>query len=440
MSNDRFRKAMGHVDDQLLDRYEAYAEKLPRRKLLRWIPLAAVAACLVLVIGAIASIPRQVPVYENALYTAEDIASLFSSDKIDGSTNAYKRIFVSDENQLPHVPLPHDESLTIYRYNGSNYGPDENELSDFLDSILPEFSAAIGINVPQYLIETSPVYDGYSCVSIDTTDYNIYASQTGEYNCFRIYCSYDRLKEGSLTLNGTPVEVDQTQTDETIAANLSDLKGVLFDVFGVSFSNVQIIRSYDTWSQYGVTFMTIRFYNEDAHPLNKYSEQPNSDYIELRFDNFMNWDGDIVSETVLKKVTVCYYQYRADPSEMYTAEAYAKHISLSEAQLLLKNGYVFGGHSCNLCMAQQKKIDFSHYDRVSLAYVWGRDADGEKTICVPFYAFYKYISTANNGVKTYARTYVPAIEVSGIEEYFKIQEDYHNLPIYKFYEESSPTT
>lgn len=440
MSNDRFRKAMGHVDDQLLNRYEAYAEKLPRKKRLRWIPLAAVAACLVLVIGAIASNLRQVPAYENALYTAEDIASLFSGEKIDGATNAYKHIYVSDENQLPLIPLPHDESLTIYRYNGSNNGPDESGLSDFLDSILPEFSAAIGINVPQYYIETSLVYDGYPCVSIDATDYNIYASQTGEYNYFHIYCSVDRIKEGSLTLNGTPVEVDQTQTDESIVANLADLKTILFEIFGVSFEDVQIIRSYDTWSQCGVTFMTIRFYNQDAYPLNQYSEQPNSDYIELRFDNFKNWDGDIVSETVLKNVTVCYYQYRADPAEMYTAEAYAKRISLSEAQLLLKNGYVFGGHSCNLCMAQQEKIDFSRYDHVSLAYVWGRDADGEKTICVPFYAFYKYINTADNGVITYARTYVPAIEVSGIEEYFKMQEDHHNLPIYKFYEESSPTT
>jgi pyruvate dehydrogenase complex dehydrogenase (E1) component len=44
---------------------------------------------------------------------------------------------------------------------------------------------------------------------------------------------------------------------------------------------------------------------------------------------------------------------------------------------------------------------------------------------IPFYAFYKKLGIDKNGNTVYARTYVPAFEVSGYEEYFKSQEAEH---------------
>lgn len=105
-------------------------------------------------------------------------------------------------------------------------------------------------------------------------------------------------------------------------------------------------------------------------------------------------------------------------------------ISLSDAEALLYNGYVFGGHSCNLCMAAQDKISFKGYDYVGFEYVFGRTAGGELTDGVPFYTFYKQIGTAKNGNLIYAKTYVPAIEVSGYEEYFEAQTEKHNFGWY----------
>ena len=97
-------------------------------------------------------------------------------------------------------------------------------------------------------------------------------------------------------------------------------------------------------------------------------------------------------------------------------------ISLEEAEDLLYGGYVFGGHVCSLCMAMQDPIDFENYDHVGLEYVQDSAYSNE---ALPFYAFYKYIGDAPNGNKTYAKTYVPAIKVSGYEEYFESQEQYH---------------
>jgi hypothetical protein len=54
--------------------------------------------------------------------------------------------------------------------------------------------------------------------------------------------------------------------------------------------------------------------------------------------------------------------------------------------------------------------------------------DGERKVCdfgFLFYIFYKLMGADDNGILLYAKTYVPAIEVSGYVEYFKEQEKDH---------------
>ena len=75
---------------------------------------------------------------------------------------------------------------------------------------------------------------------------------------------------------------------------------------------------------------------------------------------------------------------------------------------MLYNGYVFGGHSCPLCMLAQDKIDFEGYDFVDIEYVFEYSNKNETpSIGIPFYAFYKNIGTSENGNTIYAKTYVP---------------------------------
>jgi hypothetical protein len=71
------------------------------------------------------------------------------------------------------------------------------------------------------------------------------------------------------------------------------------------------------------------------------------------------------------------------------------------------------------------KVDFYNYDFVDIVYIQSvKPYEGPKNI-IPFYAFYKKIGIAENGNEIYAKTYVPAIRVSGYEEYFKSQEAEH---------------
>ena len=61
-----------------------------------------------------------------------------------------------------------------------------------------------------------------------------------------------------------------------------------------------------------------------------------------------------------------------------------------------------------------------------MEYMFGYDnKTGRSTEGIPFYAFYKNIGKSENGNTTYAKTYVPAVQVSRYEEYFESQKDNH---------------
>jgi hypothetical protein len=77
-------------------------------------------------------------------------------------------------------------------------------------------------------------------------------------------------------------------------------------------------------------------------------------------------------------------------------------------------------------MSEQKAISFRNYDYVGIKYVYGyKDASRTMLIGFPVYVFYKEIGIGENGNKIFAVTYVPAIEVSGLQEYFENQKANH---------------
>ena len=154
-----------------------------------------------------------------------------------------------------------------------------------------------------------------------------------------------------------------------------------------------------------------------------------SEYIELEFctdwgsGSYRHWGGS-KDEAFLTDIGL--YEYFKNPNESYDIEGKAKMISLEEAEKLLDKGYVFGGHSCKLCMAEQPEVDFSDYECVDIEYVRGV----ENNIYIPFYAFYKYIGETSYGMPTYAKTYVPAVKVDGLDKYFKNQISEHQFDIF----------
>ncbi len=220
-------------------------------------------------------------------------------------------------------------------------------------------------------------------------------------------------------LNGKLLSIDQRQSEEEIIESLVWVRDILFDVFGRSFDSVEVVFDYGRTHEYGAENIDVYYYD-------KTDDIRIGDYIYLNFDNYANSSSETESADIITNCSIKYYSYRKPMSEAFSVEAKCKLISLEEAEELLENGYVFGGHSCSLCMAAQEKVSFAEYDYVSFEYVSDYYGYGEPARAIPFYAFYKKIGKADNGNIIYAKTYVCAVEVSGLEEYFKAQESNHN--------------
>ena len=91
-------------------------------------------------------------------------------------------------------------------------------------------------------------------------------------------------------------------------------------------------------------------------------------------------------------------------------------LSISEAEEELENGYIFLGHVCPICVSSQDKVDFSEHQGSEIVY-----RDSFYTHIIPYYAFYKQVDKGSVAV-----TYVPAVQVEGLEEYFQEQADFHS--------------
>ena len=438
MKKEEWNEGLNHLDSDLVEQYGEKMDGLRQTKKLHgvWLRLCAVAACLAVIVGAILAVPvlrvitrPAVPTWDNPPYTAEEISKLFSMTYLeDAVTNAYTKVYVPDAKYLYIDEIPDDDYMNIYGHREIENELNEEEFKGFIDGILPSLADSLQVDTPRYSIETD--YDGDLSVRTETGAYSIYAHQdTDNY-------SVSLSGDWKIKLDGETVQVDQRLSDEEIIESIQSIKNKLFDIFHVTFTDVKIIRNYNSYSEYGVADIEIYFFDEAAHPLNVTASRirPVSDYLCINFDNHENFAGDIVSDGVLTVSDVWYHQTRNDVTDEYPLIAEAKRISLKDAEALLYNGYVFGGHSCPLCMAAQDKVSFDGYDFVDMEYVFGVDTKtGKPTMAVPFYAFYKKIGTSENGNSIYAKTYVAAIEVGGYEEYFNSQKDEHkNMDAFEF--------
>ena len=434
MKKKEWNEGLNHLDPDLVEKYamqkDGHRQKNKKTKDIR-LRFGVIAACFVLILSTVIVVPMlkennrpDVPTWDTAQYSADEIANLFSAKNYDGATNAYTMVYVPNSKYLYINEMTNDEYINVYRYVNTNNELSEAELKSFIETILPKLAESLGISVPQYTIKEYN-YSTANTLSarIDTGSYYMTFSQNDESNSL----GFGRLKgDRQIVIEGETVQIDQRLSDEEILESIQSIKNKLFSIFNVSFSDVKIIRQFGSHSEHGAEFVSLYFYDENAHPLNSFSDRPISDYIYIGFDNFGNYSGDIVSDGILKVSAIDYVKNRSNVSETYTVAANAKKITVSEAEALLYNGYVFGGHSCPICMRAQNKVDFEGYDFVDMEYVFGYDHNtGKITEGVPFYTFYKNIGTAENGNTIYAKTYVPAVQVSGYKEYFESQKDNH---------------
>lgn len=435
MKKKEWNEGLNHIDPDLVEKYVEQKDRLRQKNKKPksvWLRFGAIAACFVLIVSAVIVVPMlrennlpDVPTWDTAQYSADEIANLFDAMKLLGvATNAYTKIYVPNSKYLYINNMTNDEYLKVYQRVNTNKELSEAEFQSLIDSILPRLTESLGVSMPQYDIKEE---DGYGAGKELSTDLNIgsyymWISQTVNSNFFSLgKLGGDR----QIVIEGETIQIDQRLSDEEILESIQSIKSKLFSIFNVSFSDAKIIRRFDSYSEYGAELVDIYFYDESAHYLNSLRDRPISDYLYISFNNVANYQGDIVSDGVLKVSSIDYVKNRINVNEEYTVVASEKKITISEAEALLYNGYVFGGHSCPLCMRAQDKVSFEGYDFVDIEYVFGYDEEGKLTDGIPFYAFYKNIGKSENGNTIYAKTYVPAVQVSGYEEYFESQKDNH---------------
>ena len=352
--------------------------------------------------------------------TAEEAGAAFQQFKMmdDAPTRAYQKVYAPDVSFLG-VSVTEADTLPGYDYLDRGLTPDGAELQSFVDGIAPRLAKATGLSLPSAVTREGP--DGWPEADFSAPGCLFFAFQNGNADCLSL--SHE---DGGVALNGVPVAVDQRLSDEQIIAALEPLKRELSAIIGVSLPDIRVSRHYDGWSEHGATWIDILLYDESAHPLNRYLSSPVSDYILLSFDNAENYSGDVVSDDILEKVVILYSHRRVAAETEYTEKDYGPLMGLEEAEEYLRKGWVFGGHSCPLCMAEQEAVTFDTYDAWGLTYIttWNEAGD-TATGALPFYVFYKALGQAENGNTIYAQTYVPAVETAGMAEYFEAQARYH---------------
>lgn len=407
-----------------------------------WLRVGAVAACLALILGAMIVVPMLRddspdiepyfpddsawkptinPSVNEIILSADKVAGVFDVAEDVRGTNQYTKIYTYDPKYLNLIPLASAEYLPIYSPN--NTRPQKNDLQNFINEYLDPATAFFGVNSKNYEIKKEKTWDEKTFYEAEIregdTEKRIYFFAKSNL----LYFTYSNFYERRLEINGSKASILASDTDEQIKEKLKYTLSFVCASFGKDYSNVKICRYY---SQKQLKTIRIYLYSpeETVFPLN-FSEAPmTSDYILLTFytdwgsGTFCDWGGS-KDEAFLSEVSV--YKASKKWNEYYDVNTKAKMLTLEEAERLLEKGYVFGGHSCPLCMAAQPEVDFSDYNYVAIEYVYNESGE----LCIPFYAFYKYLSETEQGIKTYAKTYVAAIEVSGYEEYFEGQKGKH---------------
>lgn len=433
MRKEDWNEGLNNIDPDIVEEFAESCERIEARRVIRprLTRIFAVAACFCLVVAAIVAVPMlggndvSVPIWDDAVYAASDIAKMFTEKKYDGvATNAYQTVYTPSKEYISIVPPLTEEYADIYSYTASalENGVNEDEFKAFIDNRITKLAQYTNTDLPEYEIKRISSSDAELKVSVKMAQYSLSASQNNAYNVIYLSSHSD---DRRIYLDSEAVEIDQRLSDNEIINSLSGIKSKLFDAFGVSFSDTRVVRHYTEDGENGVGSLYIYFFNEADHGLNSILERPFSDYICIDFDNYPNYKGDIESDSILSVASIRYRQNRFEAKTLYRATAKAKLISLADAEALLYNGYVFGGHVCALCMAEQDKVDFEGYDLVGMTYIFGHDSSYTPTEAIPFYTFYKEIGKGKNGNTVYAKTYVAAIEVKGYKEYFDGQRKNH---------------
>lgn len=477
MKKNEWNEGLSNIDIDLVEEYVNKKEKLAgmKKRSASLLRTGAVAACLVVVMGVIVAVPMlrrgeqpkipvgdkvhssnsaehmsdpviesiDLPIVPKPLYpsnteiitlSAEDAANSFGDKRTMGGTNNYTTVYKLSEGDLNISPIPDTDYLPIY--HSIDELPPEEVLQNFIDRYKDSVSKYFNVYIGSYTIKT---YE--SRLTIDSLEVRI----PGSKGRFYFHASGNKLRFDYCSSRNERFSCENPisayDTDDEIKAKLKNVISGICSTFGKNYSEIKIHRYCD--KEQLKTVNVYLYTPENVVHSNGITTVPSSEYIKLTFNTDWgfgtsnHWGGSkdeayLCDFTLTENINNSTYGYKID--------GISKMLSLEEAEELLTKGYVFGGHSCPICMANQPLVDFTNYDFVEISYKTGSFNTG---ISIPFYSFYKYLGDNENGIKEYAVTYVPAVEVDGLDEYFEkekathrnfhdaLSDLYKDVPLYK---------
>ena len=445
MKKEEWNEGMNRLDSGLVEEYVVEKDRLSKKgkRKTMWLRVCAAAACLVTA-AAVALIPmlrkgetntgenvpigemstpatevntqsgEQEPNEENAFLNAQTVERLLKDHSSRAPTNQYMEIYAPSLDRISITPLPDTETLPVYSFGDSD--PSMDDFKAFIDKYADSATSFFGTGSSEYEIKEHEYYKG-------GTEYSAYIGES-IYNDIGFYAHENEFffayhSSKGVNINGGTVSVSESDTDDEIMEKLKDTIDVICSTFGFEYTDFRIERTYDEYLPiYLDIHLALYTPEEPEMPINTYgsiwTRPVRSRYISLGFDAGKG------EEAILSGIWL--HECAEGSEDYYTVEAEEKVLDLAEAEELLRKGYVFGGYGCPLCMAEQPEVDFTDYDLVEIEYVSGIT----EKISIPFYAFYKYIGDTKSGLGTYAKTYVPAVEVEGINEYFEKKIENHH--------------
>lgn len=359
-------------------------------------------------------VPVDVPKYDEAGFTAEELGVLFSASF--GDTIYYDQVGFPNDQLSDLASPPNADYINIYQ-SADCEAATQKVAKGVMYDILPRLEILLDEKLPAPKLFTENVWE------VNPQNHHItiknYAGGI-EITC-KTGNSYTMSSEDpALKINGISLSVRSTDTDQQVMESLSTVIPYLEDVFDMDLSGYKIYRNYAFSENMGyLSYMEVYLYSNEhvVDPLLEQYEDLPRRYLsgEILCLNFSQTDREGEMDTVICRGI----EFITQPQSWFEPVEQRKMLTLAEAEALLAKGYVFCPHYCPLCLQEQGAVDFSNYDRVSLEYVYGKD------YAIPFYTFYKKLGDNADGSVRYAKTMIPAVDATGMEEYFENQLQYH---------------
>lgn len=414
----KIAEAMSDISYEYINELKTINEPIVRRRPFKAIIIAATLSALFVCVSLFAVIGSQPP--ETPIIPPE-FSETLSENASENSDDSYNNVSTeinessdySDETSNQNTSIPNDNSSSDETSapdensnNESSYNPpyiDETDADFTAQQMADIFSSREDSKTNQYMVFRFGDVGDIKTASIPQSDLPILFERDWEYAYQKWSLGGDEAR--AIYIDGKTIILPEDVSYDEVYEIAVEWLPHCQKYFGFKYRDIKVRKVSSTYEIVYFDSSEIYPYFANGKPI-----MYTNSYVSLQIGT------NIGSSNIITLMCVL---YKTENNSFDEGDRY-NTITLQEAEGMLNNGYVFGGHTCPICMQEQEKVDFSDYDHVGIEYVQKATYEELTNEYYPFYAFYKEI-----GDGLFARTYVPAFRVSGVEEYFRSQESKH---------------